>query len=101
MLRFAKLDLEKFLKSDSKNVREKFADDLLVLSNSVAISEEKLVFQRQLAERKFLANMALREEENKAMKTRHEIKQKKADAEAYEKYDFPKQDYLLLLNIGT
>ena len=79
MLRFAKLDLDKFLNSDSKIKRETFANDLLWLSNQVSISEEKLVFQRQLAERKFLANMALREEENKALKIRNDIAKKKGE----------------------
>ena len=92
VLRFAKLDMEKFLKSEDKITRQTFVNDLQYLSNRVSISEEKLVFQRELAERKFLANMALREEENNAFKLRADIQKLQSEVGAYEKYVYPKTE---------
>ena len=106
---FAKLALDKFKNSDSQLQRDDFMGSITNLSNQVqasqeqmAISESKIKWYRELEAKKFLSNMALREEElklfsekNKVTDNLHKIRMLRGNSDAYEKYEYPKleQDY--------
>ena len=105
-VRFAKLDMEKFKNSDAQLKRDDFVGSITNLANQVkesqeqmAISEAKLKWYRELEEKKFLSKMSLREEElnlskarNTVLKLRHSIKMMRGEADAYEKYVYPKSE---------
>jgi HlyD family secretion protein len=94
-LNFAKLDLTKFKDSDARLTRQDYAGQLSNLSNKVSISEAKLIWLKELEEKKFLSKMSLREEEQKVAEFRHNIRMMRGESDAYEKYVYPKseQDY--------
>jgi multidrug efflux pump subunit AcrA (membrane-fusion protein) len=91
-LRFSKLDMKKFKDSDAPLKREDFAGQLNNYSNKVSISEAKLVYLRELEKKQFLSKMSLREEEQKVADLRHSIKMMRGEADAYEKYVYPKSE---------